>query len=158
MSIDYGMGQTNIETAQGIRYGVISMHKVAYWSDSSEPVYPVKLECECGNMVSLQDDTCDNCGISLDFDEVEPIGYKLQDKDYTAIQSQDDTDIFITKSKYYTLCDFCSPCAPGAGYLTSKGNVKAYCFGPDMFDEYNPLPYNVYEVATDKLIKENKNA
>jgi len=62
-----------------------------------------------------------------------------------------DTDIFITKSPYYTLCNFCSPCAPGAGYIMeqNKNGVKAYCFGHDWFDD-GKAPYKVYNVKTDK--------
>ncbi len=47
--IDYGMGQTNIDEATGIRYGVISSHEVMQsWADNSEGDYgkPSCPECE----------------------------------------------------------------------------------------------------------------
>jgi hypothetical protein len=63
-----------------------------------------------------------------------------------------ETDLFITQSPYYSLCSECSPCAPNAGYLTSPGSLKAYCLPSDWFDEYSPLPYDVYLVETNQLV------
>ena len=40
MGIDYGMGNTNIDTKTGIRFGVIAQHEVGEaWYDSSDPNY-----------------------------------------------------------------------------------------------------------------------
>lgn len=61
---------------------------------------------------------------------------------------------FILKSPYYTYAQFCSPCAPGAGYLPSPlkdrpaGN-KTYCLGHDWFED-GTAPYRVYSVKTNK--------
>ena len=65
-------------------------------------------------------------------------------------------DIFIEKSQYYTYAQFCSPCAPGACYLSSPlsqkiENNKCYCFGHEMFE--TNAPYPVYDLKTNKLIK-----
>lgn len=88
----------------------------------------------------------------LDFQETEPIGFTYDSEGYQAFQSYDDPDIFVTKSPYYTLAQFCSPCAPGAGYLMDRGTVKAYCFGHDWF-EGGTAPYPVYDVKTGKRVK-----
>ena len=130
-SIDYGHGLVNIDTETGIRYGVIHQGEVLQaWADSSEPDY---------------DD------VNTDDDDFAPNAYILNDAEYSAIQHADDPDIFITRSPFYTLCTFCSPCAPGAGYLLSPGNVKAYCFSHDWW-ENGKAPYSVYRVADDTLI------
>lgn len=87
-----------------------------------------------------------------------PIGFTLDNGEYKAVQNGDDSDIFIIKSPYYTLCQFCSPCAPGAGYImnTVENGVKSYCFGHDCFED-NKAPYPVYSVETGELIEpENK--
>lgn len=107
-----GIYLTNIDEKTGIRYGVISMHYVSQaWAEESEP-------------------DCDDSG--TDFSQF------FFDKDgYEATQSADDSDIFITKSPYYTFTGLCSPCAPGAGDLrsikTRETGVKTYCFAPDWF-------------------------
>lgn len=127
-SIDYGHGLVNIDTETGIRYGVIHQGEVLQaWAESSLPDY---------------DDA---------FIDDAPSTYILNDAEYSAIQHADDPDIFVTRSPYYTLCAFCSPCAPGAGYLMDPGNVKAYCFGHDWW-ENGKAPYSVYRVADDALI------
>lgn len=133
MSIDYGSGETNIDKATGIRFGVIHQHEVLQaWADEAEPDYQ-----ELG-----EDD--DDLDIEVDSFSLDKDGYK-------AVQnSVDDGDIFIIKSPFYTLCDFCSPCAPGAGYLLTPGDVKAYCFGHDWFYDHpehpGTAPYRVFRV------------
>ena len=80
----------------------------------------------------------------------EPIAFTYDAEGYACSQSGDDTDIFILKSPYYTVCQFCSPCAPGAGYVmnTVENGVKAYCFGHDCFEDGN-APYPVFRVEDD---------
>jgi hypothetical protein len=136
--IDYGMGMTNRD-GDGIHYGVIHQGEVLQaWADSSEPYYGEP----------------DENGEKEDFNEfAEPLSFYYQKEGYEAEQSQDDSDIFITKSPYYTLCAYCSPCAPGAGYVMSsrKHGIKAYCFGDDWFDS-GKAPYPVYEVKTGQRV------
>ncbi len=140
--IDYGLGQANIDKETGIRYGVINQNEVGQaWFESSKAVYPNEVFCPgCGNEltlvsegkskqlpdnqgVSIEDDVyhCDHCNediYSSDINmEIDPIGFKYEEEGYICTQSSDDTDIFIIKSPYFTYCQFCSPCAPGAGYL-----------------------------------------
>lgn len=147
MGIDYGLGKTNIDTDTGIRYGVINQNELLQaWIDSSEGVYPeIEHDDDCEN--SDNSGYCD-CG-----DMLEPIAHKYSGEGYECTQSNDDGDIFILKSPFYTKCGFCSPCAPGAGYLLSQNSedCKAYCFGVDWFDD-GQVPYDVYSVADDSLI------
>ena len=198
--IDYGMGSTNIDHDTGIRFGVISKHKVGQaWYDSEELQWGEPCCGECGNEASPieavpfdlddcvatefagafrhydklaipeehQDDIgkdtwkdegrdycCLYCARSFDSDDAfgdEPIGSSYVDEEYKCFAS--DSDIFIEKSPYYTLCNFCSPCAPGAGYLKSANpnGIKAYCLGPDWFGE-GECPYPVYRVDNDECI------
>jgi hypothetical protein len=76
--------------------------------------------------------------------------------------SNDDCDLFIIKSPFYTLAPFCSPCAPNACYLRDgikedeidehgevkegSGGIEAYCLPEDWFSEENPCPYKYWEV------------
>ena len=130
--IDYGMGKTNIDTITGIRFGVINANKTDYLWDSAEAVYSE--DCECG----------DDC-------ECEPSYWVIKDTEYHATISTDDNDVFILKSPFFTLCEYCSPCAPGAGYLTIEGDVKAYCLGHEWFED-NKAPYAVYSVETGEIV------
>lgn len=135
---DYGMGGSNIDLETGIRYGVISQNEVLQvWADSSEPYY--------GDIEENDDD---------DFMDIEPLSFFVDDGEYKA-ECGDDGDIFITKSPYYTYCAFCSPCAPGAGYLMDirdrETGIKAYCFGHDWFDE-GKAPYTVFSVKDDSVV------
>ena len=83
--------------------------------------------------------------------------FYYDDGETQAEQSADDVDIFVCKSPYFTYAQFCSPCAPGAGYLLNPltepdpGN-KAYCFGHDWF-ESGKAPYPVYSVETGELVR-----
>lgn len=173
--IDYGTGKTNVDTATGIRYGVISVNEVMQaWCDDAEPVDSnacpycgAELEQSvidsaysyCGRDQFTEpteedkEHSCPNCDkvlIDLDFQDSEPIGYRIDDGGYIATQNVG-SDIFIIKSPYYTLCEFCSPCAPGAGYLTEKGDVRAYCFAADWFED-EKAPYDIYLVETNEKI------
>jgi len=64
----------------------------------------------------------------------------------------DDCDLFIIKSPYFTHAPFCSPCAPGACYIKNgvkegeepKG-AKAYCLPEDWFEK-GKCPYKYWEV------------
>jgi hypothetical protein len=165
--IDYGMGLSNVDKGNGIRYGVISSNEVLQrWADSSEAQYSEydqnypsqcdncgkdiegahswgsEIECECGETVTLE---------MPDF--YEPMEFTYDADGYKCSQSVDDSDIFIVKSPYYTLCSYCSPCAPGAGYITStnEDGIKAYCFGHDWFEE-GIAPYPVFRVEDDRQV------
>ena len=133
--IDYGMGTSNIDHNTGIRYGVISQNEVLQaWADSSEPDYGMPEENELP-------------------EDAEPMGFYLDNGKYEAYCG-DDGDIFITKSPFYTFSKFCSPCAPGAGYLMNPidGGAKTYCFGHKWFEDMQ-APYPVYSILTGEEIK-----
>jgi hypothetical protein len=160
----------NLDIKTGIRYGVISQHKVLQaWADSSEAVYPEPseiddIECpECGFLFHVGEGsqwgdriTCPN-NSAHEFElgenmELEAQGYDLNDGEYVAFAG-DDGDIFIISSPYYTYAQFCSPCAPGAIYLmspTSSGE-KGFCFSHDWFDDMK-APYPVYRVDNDEEV------
>lgn len=121
---------------------------VVVWNE--HPDYTEDWECSgCG------DYRCEDCEYLFDGDEAfgeEPNGFVLDDGEYKATEGSDG-DIFILKSPYSTRCGFCSPCAPGAGYLTDRGDdCRAYCFGPDWFDSENPCPYPIWRVDTGELV------
>ena len=141
--IDYSLGMANVDKANGIHYGVISQNEVLQaWADSSEPYYGDPSEWEK-----------DEDGEPILDDMAEPVSFYYEEDGYTA-EAGSDGDIFITKSPYYTLCAFCSPCAPGAGYLMNprpNGGIRAYCFGHDWFDG-GKAPYPVYSVQTETPI------
>jgi hypothetical protein len=115
--IDYGLGRSNIGE-NGIRYGVINQNDVGQiWYDESEPWYADQPD----------DEFC------------EPVSFYIDNEEYSA-ECGEDGDIFITRSPYFTYAQFCSPCAPGAVYLTDfidekDPNNRGYCFGHDMFEE-----------------------
>jgi hypothetical protein len=150
----------NIDKETGIRYGVIPMHEVMQaWCDEAEPHY-VPICPHCGNFVleEFEPQICESCGEEItedDLDMIEPIAWYVDDGDIHAEQSCDDPDIFVLKSKYFTYCAFCSPCAPGAGYIMDQRDketgIKAYCFGHDWFDDQ--APYRLYYVKTNRPVR-----
>lgn len=181
--IDYAAGQAvnrNIKT--GLRFGVIHQNKIspeafddivtngtdgdfeAYQDDIREAVKSA-LESALSDYLSdhdiasvveaAQDAAVENCG-----DCYESGGdctrYEYNADGYS-IQTASDGDMFIKESPFFTYAQFCSPCAPGACYLSSpldapvEGN-KCYCLGKDWFDEIIPCRYPVYSVATGELV------
>lgn len=172
--IDYGRGRTNIGT-KGIRYGVIPFNKVSQaWCEESEPYYGDPICPSCSEkLVHIEDSlledeeiefpdygvvdfVCEECHKAYSSDEVypeNPVWY-IDDNEYSAEQD-DYGDIFILRSPYYTYAQFCSPCAPGAVYLTApldhkNDNNQGYCFGPEWFEE--EIHYDIYSVKTNELI------
>jgi hypothetical protein len=179
IGIDYGMGQSNVDRKTGIRFGVIPMNALNEWawegveSDYGEPHCP-----KCGNEAidgdipgasaddedytcsqgACGDYACESCRLFFDGEEAfgdEPIGHTLDDGEYKGTVGSDG-DLFILSSPYYTHAQFCSPCAPGAGYLlspTDKSGPKVYCLDKSWFPD-NLAPYPVYSVKTGELISE----
>ena len=171
--IDYGMGTTNIDNDTSIRYGVIHQNEVLKaWCDSSESDYGPPSCGGCGNeaVQSIEfggdepdwyDSSCDfhcpECESSFHSEAAygdEALSHYINNEEYTATQGGDDCDIFIVSSPYYTKCEFCGPCAPGAGYIMNhqEDGVKTYCFGHDWF-EGGVAPYPVYSVTTHEEVK-----
>lgn len=81
-----------------------------------------------------------------------PVCHTL-DKDGYKATLDEQGDVFLFASPYYTHAQFCSPCAPGAGHLNNPcpTGPKTYCFGHDWFDG-KEAPYPIYDVKTDKEV------
>lgn len=190
--IDYGMGQTNIDRETGIRYGVIPANDLGQsWFDAAEGDYGPPTCPKCGSEADepsaafgdsfaegrpddytseryeTDDYVCVNCqhffGSESAFGD-EPLGYAYTDDGYQAVQNGGDSDVFVIQSPFYTFAPFCSPCAPGAGYLPNgvtaedkthriiNGEIRptlprVYCFGHDWFED-GKAPYRVFRVDT----------
>jgi len=157
--IDYSFGKSNVDN-NWIHYGVINQSEVLQaWADSNEPYYWYICPNCTADIGEAYLNTCLACDYEMqdeDFDFMEPMGFLYNGDGYVAQQTSGNTDIFILKSPYYTYAQYCSPCAPGAGYLmnwTDPGvGPKTYCFGHDWFKS-GKAPYPVYDVKTDKRIK-----
>lgn len=174
IGIDYGRGIVNIDQKTGIRYGVISAHDVGpSWYESSEADYGDPTCGDCGNRAlpfaevdgntddwtraeyECDDYACISCerifGSESAYSD-EPIGFDYTDDGYIAHQGSDG-DIFVITSPFYTRAAFCSPCAPGACYLTDEtpDGEKAYCLDHDWFED-GKAPYRVFRVADDSEV------
>lgn len=167
-SIDYGMGQTNIDKETGIRYGVINSNDLAShaWdtitSDGTDLDYLDAIDNLTSELSRAIKSVLEDYATNFDETElaesiVEGLDFNLEstgdctrysyESDGLAFNVCSDGDVFVTKSPYFTLAAFCSPCAPGAGYLGSDGDVKTYCLSPDWFDSDSPMPYRCFTVA-----------
>ncbi len=165
--IDYGMGQANIDTDTCIRYGVIPLNDLASHAfneiqsngvDEDYEDYMAEVKSSLANAIkgaledyckadfnSIAEDVISD--LDLDYESTGDCTRYSYDHEGTVLQLCSDGGIFVIKSPFYTLCSFCSPCAPGAGYLGSEGDVKTYCLGPDWFDSDYPMPYQCFSVA-----------
>lgn len=168
--IDYGMGRANIDTATGIRFGVVNMNALSEWAwddvtgDYGDPACP-----KCGGNVTDSDELdgehehhgdrdfyCESCDKVFWSDAVygdEPIGHTLDTGGYKGYVGTDG-DLMITKSDFYTLAGFCSPCVPGAGHLETPcdDGVKTYCLGHDWFTG-GKAPYTVFRVSDGSIVE-----
>lgn len=159
IGIDYSLGKSNFDTKNGIHFGVIPHNEVGQaWYNSSEPFYIVYCPY-CGYELKKGFDSkqCYRCKRKFengDFDEIEPSSFIYKKEGYLLEQNYDDPDIWVFKSPYYSKSQYCSPCAPGAGYLMNEidDGIKTYCLGPDFF-ENGKAPYKVYSVKTNKEIR-----
>lgn len=174
-----GPGSTvNMDGETGIRYGVISQNAVnpdaigdifQSGTDTDYEDYIAEAKSKLSSALddyfhgdrlakavesafdAISQDLADNYEGTGDCARMdyESDGYKLS--------TDSGGDLWVLKSPYFTYAQFCSPCAPGACYLTSPletpvdGN-KAYCLGLDWFDDDQPCPYPVYSVETGKQI------
>lgn len=183
--IDYGLGQANVNKQTGIRFGVIPQNALNpdaaedIWQNGTDRDYEDYIEQVKANLRSSLSDYFsdhkwgDDKTSKLDdavesaFDAIsDGIGDAYQANGDCArmaynscglhVQTDSSGDILVMESPFFTYAQFCSPCAPGACYLTNPlaepdENNKAYCLGHDWFDD-NKAPYPVYSVATGELI------
>lgn len=176
--IDYSEpGATcNRDAETGIRFGIIPVREICQaFYDTATPA-PVEPNCpECGGSVEEYDDekhgefaegshfgrhhfldyACERCEKSWSNDACYPeeiSGHIIDDGEYAAFDD-DSSDVWFTRSPYYTRAQFCSPCAPGACYLLNEcpEGEKAYCPGHDFFDG-GKAPYRVFRVSDDSEI------
>jgi hypothetical protein len=167
---DYGLGTTNIDPETGIRYGVIPMNALCgHAMDSFEPQYGEPTCPKCGGEVvehneerhsgykvfyfDCRDFACESCGKVFSSEEVypeEPICWTCEEGGYKLFVNEHN-NVWILKSEYYTVCGFCSPVAPGAGYLLSPcgDGPRAFCLSHDFF-EHGEAPYPVYLIGDGK--------
>lgn len=174
IGIDYGNGRTNID-ANGIRYGIMPLHAVSNWIyDELEAVQNGPSCPACGLEVKeLTPDqheklpniemyhhfycvTCENAWREEDcyYDSLQ---WQYNKDGYKCEKNEDNNELWILKSSYFTYAQFCSPCAPGACYLTQpvsadNADNKVYCLGSEFFDEENPCPYVMYSVETGEKV------
>jgi len=102
-----------------------------------------------------EDFACESCAYLFGSESAYPeesIGNTLDDGEYQG-NMDSYNDVWIYRSPYYTHAQFCSPCAPGAGYIANpcEDGPKTYCFGHDWF-EGNVAPYPVRLVSTGELV------
>ena len=181
MGIDYGMGLTNIDQATGIRFGVIPQNDLMPEAvsdiedggddiDFEEHKRSLKASLESAIEAVLAEYNHERSNSSEDMAEdiVDSMewwdGYESggdctryeYDADGYKLQTTSDGDVFVKKSLYFTYAPFCSPCAPGAGYLrdgsTDEADPKTYCLAADWFSDESPCPYPVYLVETGELV------
>ena len=145
MGIDYGHGLTNIDHRTDIRYGVLAPSLVPdTMLEDAEAVYE-NFEFECPycryTITDEVGEVCECPGCFADvhgarvraWENTEPTAWVLQCEG-VEMRRGSDLDWWVFKSPYAVRCDFCSPCAPGAGYVNGKGHdTFAYCPPPDWF-------------------------
>lgn len=151
--IDYGAGEANRDPATGIRYGIIPLRSLDEWApgefdpDYGDPHCPhcgeeLTAECETDNGDEYR---CPACGEVEDAElcyAEEPNSWTYV-RDGYALQLDEHGDVWVFQSPYTTRAQYCSPCAPGAGYLLNPCDTgpRTYCLGPEWFeDEEAPYP------------------
>lgn len=145
--IDYGLGTTNLDKENGIRYGVIHQNKISPYAfedimnngtdvDFESFKEELKSNLEIAIASELEeaglyrkgskyngndpDQMAEEIVDNLEWDGYEGTGDCTRyeySKDGYLLQTCSDGDIFVLKSKYVTRGPYCSPCAPGAVYL-----------------------------------------
>jgi hypothetical protein len=169
--IDYsGPGGTcNRDATTGIGYGIIPLSALSEFAHESFEAEYDDLCPHCGEDWPADLETgrlhdrgshkergadCPACGKFVrdgDTTGDEPSREVLDDGSYQGFLDSSG-DAWFTLSPYFTRAQFCSPCAPGACYLTNptEDGERAYCPGPDWFDD--EAPYPIYSVATGRRV------
>jgi hypothetical protein len=165
---------SNVDEKTGIRYGVIHMNDLSSYAMDDIFTHGEDVGFEQMRQQAKDDlaraiaSAIDDYGQIGDPDEVaaeiidnavewhecDSSGPYEYDAEGVSIRTMsDNTELFVLKSPYYTHCQFCSPCAPGAGYLMNPcpDGPKTYCLGHDWFED-NKAPYPVYSVETGELV------
>jgi hypothetical protein len=151
--IDYSNGQSNIDHATGIRFGVISQHPVSpdalddIMRDGEDVAWT---EALADAIQSAKDNALDEANgdpsavEEVDEDQIRDdlaSGWEsnfsnyVYEKDGYKVTSCLDNDLFILASPFFTYAKFCSPCVPGAGNLDDAALT-------DTFALTNAIAYN----------------
>lgn len=193
--IDYGRGTSNLNPETKIRFGVISQHALnpesaqELWQSGTDLDYEAFIDeakakirsalsdyfsdTKWGNdkkskLDQAAEDAFDAISDSLgeQYEGTGDCARMLWEKEGYKIQTDSSGGVWVMSSPYFTYAQFCSPCAPGACYLTMPLDVphdaedkalagfednKCYCLGSDWFDD-NKAPYPIYSVETGKPI------
>jgi hypothetical protein len=84
----------------------------------------------------------------------------LWEKDGYTLSNCLQSDVFVSKSPYFTYAPYCSPCCPGAGNLDSihveschekSGYAKCFCLDGSFFDD-GRAPYPMWRVDDGSLV------
>jgi len=170
--IDYGsMSRRNRDSNTGIRYGLIGQNSVcsdavndivmngedmghtSYREEKIEEIARAiagAIDGDHKDYLEMAGEIFDESSAAEFFESEGPWEYEDGEGSYMLSGSE----VWVFKSIYYTHAQYCSPCMPGAANLDSscENGPKAYCLGPDWFDEYNPCPYPIFRVEDDELI------
>ncbi len=155
---DYGNGTTNIDKETGIRFGVIPIHLLSDHALDRILLMgkDVAYEAACkairkrsrgANRERLLEDLAENW-------DSEFSRYVFEgDCGLVVTHTPGSPDAWVIKSPFFTHCEFCSPCAPGAGYLASpdEDGPKTYCLDGEWFND-SVAPYPVHSVKTGELV------
>lgn len=188
--LDYARGTaTNRDAVTGIRYGVISQYSVnpdaiediyshgedlSYKEAHAEAMREARTEWEnAGNSAEDFDEDSASQDFADGYESDNGLNDYLYERDGYKLTGCLSNDLFVIRSPFFTVAQFCSPCVPGAGNLDSPfesvnnqegldgvdylneaesaGFPRVYCLGHDWF-ESNMAPYAVYSVETGKLV------
>lgn len=178
---DYGMGISNIDSATGMRYGVIPLNDLCEGAiEDFEPDYGNPTCPKCGTEASEYDEhavekaeadgtkweygcgctdyMCETCYYIFDSSEAYPeeaCGFTYEGEGYT-LSLDSDNDVWVLGSPWYTHAQFCSPCAPGAGHLShpTDAGPMTYALGSEWFnDSKAPYPYWPVDSAKDVYLQ-----
>ena len=120
-----------------ISYGVIHANNVPNIREVMKPVYA--LRCVCG--ADVFSDACPACGAKVEPDSSdEPIAWEFERGGYKLV-IDDFGDLWVLQSPYYALVTPLQFFDHGVGYLATSGSLKAFCLGPEWFNEKLPCPY-----------------
>ena len=172
--IDYGLGKSNVDLETRIRYGMIRQHSLD--SDALQEVYEGEdmgftdqrdalidelartIKATVEDYGRITDDEARECAEEIadgiEWGDTDNSGPYVYDSEVLKLQTTNDNgDLWVFKSPFYTHTQFCSPCVPGAGNLDTYcvDGPKTYCLSHDWF-EAGIAPYPVYSVATGKEV------
>lgn len=175
-----GSTGANQDKATGIRYGVIAQNSLSPEAVDEVFMNQRDLSFEAGIKEAkdaLKSAVEDYVRDSRLADIVESLWAEVEQEFSDSYQSDGDhdwlwegdgyvlsnclqSDIFVSKSPFFTYAQFCSPCVPGACNLDSpladavEGN-KCFCIGHDWFDD-SKAPYPVFSVETGLPVEPSK--